>query len=216
MRPLLAGLLTAVAAGLLAACAHIQNSTQRDLAWVADAANHAPGDARGECIDSALRTSYALVAFQRARSSDSEVQASLVNNVDLQQLRVQRLHEAEIWARGHDPAQVSVNHLTWCLAQDGMNVVENVALVDCLRLTEPAAFLSIARRTGEPQARAVQGMNSFYATKAPGDNSESLAEAVYAAPTDNDDFRIRVELFSRCVAHALQDSGAPREYRGLQ
>jgi hypothetical protein len=210
MRPLLAGILTAIVAGLLAACAHAPNATQRNLAWLAEAANQAPGDVGRECIDSALQTSYALVAFQRARSSDAEVQASLVNNVSLKQLRAQRLQEAEIWAYSHDPAQVSANHLTWCLAQDGLSVAENAVLLDCLRSTEPAAFLSVARRTGEPQARAVDAMDAFYAAKAPSEPSESLADAVYGAPTDHDDLKLRASLFSNCVARPLRDFGLPQ------
>jgi hypothetical protein len=198
---LAAGLLVLLSAG----CAGQRKpaapeSTERTLAWVAASAAEPSAVAVRGCLEGALRTSFALVDFRSARWSDAKVRDALTHEVTLASLRAQRLHEGDLWVQGHDPATVAADDLRWCLSLDHVRLPDSPPLHSCLRATQAAAALSLARHYGRSQTQALEQLVAAAPAAAATPGLEELADAVYGAPSEAAELQLRVQVFSRCAA----------------
>jgi hypothetical protein len=200
---------SAFAIGPLAlfACATAQPPTPpppKGPAWVINVIRNARGTQEFTCVDSALATSFALVAFRDGHVDEAAVSRALLHEVKASALLMVRSKEGKIWRQTHDPAEVAAFHLRSCLEWSGIELTETPTWRACLRQTEVPALLSLYRHTGRARPEAIAAATSqFTGESSPGAIS-LMANRVYAARTQGEDLQIREQVLADCLADTPQ------------
>lgn len=207
LKHLLRSFVLAVGAVTLFACATPPPPTPpppKGPAWVIHVIRSAPGTRELTCVDSALATSFALVAFRDGHVDDGAVSRGLLHGVTAPALQRVRSDEGELWRQTHDPAAVSAYHLRSCLRWGAIELTESATWQTCLRQTELPALLSLYRHTGRARPAAIAAATSQLAGQSSAGAIGAMADRVYAAPTQADDLHIREQVLADCLADAPQ------------
>ena len=198
----------AMVVATLAACASppppVRVTTIRDAAWVAALAQRPDADPDRQCVQNSLQVAFALIAFKDGGYDDKSIQRALLETGADKRARAPREAALSDWQRTREPSSAAATHLNACLAENGNALEASEVWLRCFLSTEPAALLSIYRRTGSTLAVAVQAVAPYYPIDVNPSLIAELGGLVFGLQTDADDLRLREDLFVDCVAVAAE------------
>ena len=152
-----------------------------------------------QCLESALRTNFALTSLKMGKASNDTVRSALLDGAADAEQRTQRLAEFAIWERTQRPDVVAESRFNWCISQQRLAVSLGSVGRRCFSDAAPWAMLQALKRIGVAEDVAVSRVKASMPAQAGVAQLEQVASIMYAVKSQDDEIRLQRGLFAGCV-----------------